>query len=98
MEVKHISVLMLCSRLHWCVAQATSNREKYSAVFFSLGAIFFSSIMLLDACILGISDLIDLVMGRSEWHAGMERSARTHAFTHIYIVFSLAQSTSSKHT
>lgn len=54
--------------------------------------------MLLDACILGISGLIDLVMGRSEWHAGMERSAHTHADTHIYCILSHTQSYLDKHT
>lgn len=41
--------------------------------------------MLLGACILGISGLIDLVMGRSEWHAGMERSARVHVHALSYL-------------
>lgn len=45
--------------------------------------------MLLGACILGISGLIDLVMGRSEWHAGMERSARTHAHADTHMLHSL---------
>lgn len=43
--------------------------------------------MLLGACILGISGLIDLVMGRSEWHAGMERSARIHVHTLMHTRF-----------
>ena len=66
-----------------CSLSSEQQGREDSAIF-SLGVIFFfSSVVLLDACILGISDLIDPVMGRSEWHAGMERSAHTHADTRI---------------
>lgn len=71
-----------CSTKHGIGAELklpASKKKPQSFFFFHPGWFFScSSVVLLDACILGISSLIDLVMGRSEQRRAMERSSHTH--------------------
>lgn len=75
---------------------SSEEQGKEDSATFSLGEFFFFFVFLffpLVSCrwtrvFLRISGLIDLVIGRSGWHAGMARSTRTHADTHTYCTFS----------
>lgn len=78
--------------LHWWLRLQATGTERFGLFF--LRESFFFHVVLLDACILGISGLIDLVMGRSEQHAGMKKRAHiltdthtssSHSDIHIYV-------------
>jgi len=78
--VKHITPAHALRNTVLVQSLSCQPPRKSPRVFFPYPDGFFScsSVVLLDACILGISSLIDLVMGRSEQRGAMERSSRTH--------------------
>jgi len=95
--VKHITPAHALRNTVLVQSLSCQPPRKSPRVFFPYPDGFFScsSVVLLDACILGISSLIDLVMGRSEQRGAMERSSRTHTVytflvqthTHIYTIY-----------